>query len=315
MNHSEKFKEGLITSNMDLIRSVPKSDIHNHFYLGGDRDFIESKTGRKVCPIVSPMNSMDEMHSWVNHELTTIFKGRNGRRLALEASLRQALKDGVTTIEFGEDVWANSQFYEGNVSNIINMFKEVHESIAPNVDLKLQIGLSRHCNIDDIERWIEPFWNYSEFNSIDLYGDELAQPIKNFKSIYRKAKSKGLVLKAHVGEWGDSNSVMEAVEELELDEVQHGIAAAKSTQITKWLANHKTQLNICPTSNILLGRVESLSNHPIRKLYSQGVNVTINSDDVLLFDSDVSKEYLRLYNAGILSVDELNEIRLYGLSR
>jgi adenosine deaminase len=28
------------------------------------------------------------------------------------------------------------------------------------------------------------------------------------------------------------------------------------------------------------------------------VDVTINSDDVLIFDSDVSKKYLRLYQSG-----------------
>ncbi len=72
----------------------------------------------------------------------------------------------------------------------------------------------------------------------------MAQPITSFKSIYRKAKEKGIKLKAHVGEWGDADSIKEAVEELELDEVQHGIAAAGSLDVMKWLAAHKIQLNI-----------------------------------------------------------------------
>lgn len=33
--------------------------------------------------------------------------------------------------------------------------------------------------------------------------------------------------------------------------------------------------------------------------------MTINSDDVLIFDSDVSKEYLRLYKSGCLTAEEL----------
>ena len=74
----------------------------------------------------------------------------------------------------------------------------------------------------------------------DLYGDELVQPIENFKPIYRRAKSEGLRLKAHVGEWG-------------------------------------------------------------------------TADDVLIFDSDVSKEYLRLYQSGCLDAEELDDIRKNGL--
>ena len=52
-----------------------------------------------------------------------------------------------------------------------------------------------------------------------------------------------------------------------------------------------------------------MSMHPIGKLYRSGVDVTINSDDVLIFDSDVSKEYLRLYEAECLTAEELDDIR------
>lgn len=43
------------------------------------------------------------------------------------------------------------------------------------------------------------------------------------------------------------------------------------------------------------------------------VDVTINSDDVLIFDSDVSKEYLRLYQSGCLTAEELDNIPVKGL--
>ena len=40
-----------------------------------------------------------------------------------------------------------------------------------------------------------------------------------------------------------------------------------------------------------------------------------NLDDVLIFDSDVSKEYLRLYQSGCLTAEELNDIRINGLRK
>jgi hypothetical protein len=76
-----------------------------------------------------------------------------------------------------------------------------------------------------------------------------------------------LGLKAHVGEWDDADSVRRAVEELELDEVQHGIATAQPRSVMRFLADNRIHLNLCPTSNVLLGRVESLARDPIRKLY------------------------------------------------
>ena len=157
------------------------------------------------------------------------------------------------------------------------------------------------------------FWGCKAFYSIDLYGDELAQPIENFIPIYRQAKKEGLRLKAHVGEWGTSDDVRRAVECLELDEIQHGIAAVNDSSVIHFLVDHGIRLNITPSSNYLLGRVKDLKSHPIAELYRSGVDVTINSDDVLIFDSDVSKEYLRLYQSGCLTAEELDDIRKNGL--
>ena len=81
----------------------------------------------------------------------------------------------------------------------------------------------------------------------------------------------------------------------------------------RFLAENHIRLNITPSSNVLLGRVPSMKEHPIQKLYRSGVEVTVNSDDVLIFDSDVSKEYLRLYESGCLTAEELDAIRLAGL--
>lgn len=95
--------------------------------------------------------------------------------------------------------------------------------------------------------------------------------------------------------------------------MQHGIAAIDSEEVVNFLINNHIRLNITPTSNVKLGRVRNLKSHPIRELYYSGVDVTINSDDILIFDSDVSKEYLRLYEAETLTADDLDKIRVNGL--
>ena len=63
------------------------------------------------------------------------------------------------------------------------------------------------------------------------------------------------------------------------------------------------------------GVFPDMAHHPIAQLYRSGVDVTINSDDVLIFDSDISKEYLRLYQSGCLTAEELDDIRMNGLRK
>ena len=307
------FTSALEQRNLEELRKYPKADLHNHFVLGGNRKFIYQITGKKIEPLVRPIASMDEMDQWSQEYIGQDFNSTEMRKLLIRATFQQAKEDGVTVLEIGEDVWGLKEFFNDDIDELVNAFTSTQKEIAPNIELRLQIGLSRHCPISYLEECLSYFWGNKSFYSIDLYGDELAQPIENFKGIYRRAKKEGLRLKAHVGEWGTAKDVRTAVEELELDEVQHGIAAAGDESVIRFLAEHKIRLNITPTSNILLGRVADMSMHPIGKLYHSGVDVTINSDDVLIFDSDVSKEYLRLYESQCLTAEELENIRKNGL--
>ena len=309
------FIEALKSEDLGAIRSFPKADLHNHFVLGGNREYIFQKSGYEINSISKPLTSMNEMDAWSAKYIGNRFNSTEGRKLLIEAAFVQAKYDGITILEIGEDVWGLGEFFHNDIAELIEAFQEANNRIAPEIELRLQIGLSRHCPVDYLEDCLKHFWGHKDFYSIDLYGDELAQPIENFIPIYKKAAENGLVLKAHVGEWGTAQDIVTAVKALHLNEVQHGIAAVQDEDVIGFLVENNIRLNITPSSNALLGRVPDMAHHPIAQLYRRGVNVTINSDDVLIFDSDVSKEYLRLYQSGCLTADELNDIRLNGLEK
>lgn len=311
--NSNNFIQALKNRDLEALRKIPKADLHNHFVLGGCRTFIKEKTGIDIVPYKGVMHSMEEMHKWNDQNLGERFNSPEMRQLKIDATFVQAAKDGVQILEIGEDVWGLDAYFQSDIQMLINSFKQSQRQFGKDIELRLQIGMSRHCSISALEKWLEPFWDEKEFYSIDLYGIEHGQSIENFKGIYRKAKSKGLKLKAHVGEWGTAEDVRQAVDILELDEVQHGIAAVESNSVMKYLRDNKIRLNITPTSNVVLGRVKDYSVHPIKELYHSDIDVTINSDDILIFDSDVSKEYLRLFESGVLEASELDDIRLNGL--
>ncbi|MBZ9687404.1 adenosine deaminase [Clostridium estertheticum] len=251
------------------------------------------------------------MQQWYRQNIKLLLKGTLGYEKLIEAAFVQAKMDGVKVLNMsfgiGEVVW-----YDNSVDNMVQALKRIHQSFAPEILFMPEIALSSFTPIDEINERLNQFLAQNYFKSIDMYGDEFAVP--SFKKVYRKAKDKGLILKAHVGEFGTAELIREAVEELELDQVQHGIAAANSQSVMRWLCDNKIQLNVCPTSNVLLSRVESYKVHPIRKLYDNGIKVTINTDDMLIFDQSVSQEFFNLYNAGLFKANELNEIKENGLA-
>jgi adenosine deaminase len=306
------FTEALEAGDLAGVRACPKADLHTHTVGSGNREFIKTRTGKDIAPVAAPLGSMDDMHAWFAANIGNIFTGVEGLALGFEAAFAQAKADGVTRIELGADCWVITQGY-ASARDVVERHAAVHRAMAPQVEWVRQVSMSRHCSARALDLWLSPFLELGFYQTLDLSGDELAQPIETFVPLYRKAKAAGLRLKAHVGEWGTADDVRRAVELLELDEVQHGIAAADDPVVMRFLADNGIRLNVCPTSNLLLGRVESLAAHPIRTLFDAGVRVTVNTDDVLIFGSSLSEEFLALHRCGLFTTAELDQIRLNGL--
>jgi len=307
------FTEALEAGDLVGVRACSKADLHAHSVGSGNRAFIRARTGVDIMPVHAPLRSMEEMHAWVDANFGKIFEGIEGRMLGLEAAFVQAKADGITRIELGDDCWVITQGF-ASAEDVARRQSEVHRTTAPGIDWVRQISMSRHCSIRALDLWLSPFLELGFYQTLDLSGDELAQPIEAFVPLYRKAKAAGLLLKAHVGEWGTADDVRRAAELLELDEIQHGIAAAGDPAVMRFLADNRIRLNVCPTSNLLMGRVKTLARHPIRRLFDAGVTVTVNTDDVLVFGSSLSEEFLALYRCGLFSAAELDRIRLNGLA-
>lgn len=86
------FIEAIKSGDLDLIRRFPKSDLHNHFVLGGCREYILSKTGYNIEPISCQLGSMKEMDAWSGQYISNRFNSTEGRKLLIEATFVQAKK-------------------------------------------------------------------------------------------------------------------------------------------------------------------------------------------------------------------------------
>jgi hypothetical protein len=298
---NELFRTYLHNHSLDGLSSISKSDLHNHLGKGGNISYIESVANIKIDLVPTTFESLSHMDEWFKDNI----KKYCPYMKRLEAAFVQAANDNISVLA--------ASFGGGIDESFIHTVKNLNQQFAPNTILLPELAFERGCCIDEELSRLDDILSFNWFRSVDINAGESEQPIKNFKKLYGKAKEYGLRLKAHVGEFGTADDVMEAVDELELHEVHHGIAAAKSEFVMNWLASHKIQLNICPTSNIMLRVVESYSVHPIRKLYDNGIPVTINTDDMLVFNQSVSQEYLNLFKSSLMNPSELDTIRETGL--
>ncbi|MNB99584.1 Adenine deaminase [compost metagenome] len=307
----QQFMEALKQNSLSGVMKVPKSDLHSHAGRGGNIRYVAEWAKAAIDPPPARFESLGGMGDWFAAHVKARCPGLEGYLKRVEASFVQAATDGVgvLALNFGLDEIR----VLGGVEPFIRTMDELHKQFAPETVFLPELALDRGCNPDGVREFFEEALVSGWFRSVDICGNELAQPAGHFKGLYRLARSYGVVLRAHTGEFGTADDVLEAVEELELDEVHHGIAAAQSPLVMRRLADEGIRLHVCPTSNIMLGRAVSYGSHPIRQLYDYGVPVTINTDDLLIFDQSVSQEYLNLHRSGLMTAEELNAIREEGL--
>lgn len=130
-----------------------------------------------------------------------------------------------------------------------------------------------------------------------LAGDEKVCKPKDFAWAFDAAREAGLRLTCHAGEWAGPESVRDAIRDLRVERIGHGVRAIEDLALVDELAERGVVLEVCPGSNIALGLYPGWRQHPIGQLYDRGVKVTISTDDPPFFHTNMAREYDRLADA------------------
>ncbi len=307
------FVEALSTDDLSAIKAAPKTDVHSHAFLSTRRENMERWLGHSLTSPPLKMKGLDGMHVYIDEALAPHLEHRQGFELVAVSAMEDAVQDGVVMLEMSFDIRL-AKFYPDGLAELRSFILGLVNRYQVQIDLRPELGFARECAADPkLMNLAHEAIELDVYRSIDLYSHEEACPPESVQPLYKEARAAGMKLKAHVGEFGGAEEVRRTVEVLDLDEVQHGIGAAESVEVMRWLSKNQIQLNVCPTSNVMLDAVPDLASHPIRILFDNGVPVTINTDDLMIFGQSVSEEYRNLYQAGVFSAETLDDIRCASL--
>ena len=147
----------------------------------------------------------------------------------------------------------------------------------------------------------------------DLAGPEAAfpDPLDHARA-FEAARAGGLRITIHAGEWGGAAQVRRALA-VDPERIAHGPLAIEDPELCRELAGRGITLDLCPTSNVQAGIVESVAAHPLAALHRAGVPVTLSTDDLTVSDISLSEEYVRAIEQNGLSLPELWAIDRHGL--
>lgn len=132
--------------------------------------------------------------------------------------------------------------------------------------------------------------------ALDIAGDEAGYPLESHVPAFQFAAQHGIPYTAHAGESRGAESVWETLRLLGTSRIGHGVHSIEDPALVEHLRKEHIHLELCPSSNYQTNAVDTYADHPIAKLYDDGLSISVNSDDRTLCNINLTREYEKLHN-------------------
>jgi adenosine deaminase len=286
----------------DFIDGLPKAELHMHIEGSLEPEMMFNLARRNRLSI--PFADVDALRaaysfSRLQDFLDIYYQGANVLRteddfrdLAL-AYFDRAAADGVAHAEIFFDPQTHTARglpFQVAADGLLAGMDEARARHG--VTSKLILCFLRHLPEEDafaVLKAAEPWLD--RIVGVGLDSSELGHPPEKFARVFAAAGDLGLKRVAHAGEEGPPAYVLQALDSLRIDRLDHGNRALENEALTARLAREAMTLTVCPLSNLKLCVVSNLADHPIGRMLRLGLRATINSDDPAYFGGYVNDNY------------------------
>src|SRR5580704_15082633 len=154
----------------------------------------------------------------------------------------------------------------------------------------------------------------------DLAGEEGGYPPKKHVDAFHYIQRKNFNITIHAGEGYGKESIWQAIQYCGAHRIGHGtrliddIAIAEDGKVVKlgdlaqYVLDKRIPLEICLLSNVQTGAARSLAEHPFKIFYQEKFRVTLNTDNRLMSNTTMTKEFQAAADTFNLTLDDFERI-------
>jgi adenosine deaminase len=146
----------------------------------------------------------------------------------------------------------------------------------------------------------------------DLAGAEDNFPAKHHKEAFYLILNNNINCTVHAGEAYGPESIHQALHYLGAHRIGHGTRLKEDGDLLNYVNDHRIPLEVCLTSNIHTKAAASFEQHPLRFYYDYGLRVTLNTDNRLISDTNMTEEMYRASKYLNFDLNEIKDIILSG---
>lgn len=170
----------------------------------------------------------------------------------------------------------------------------IRTAVPAGLEVRIFAGMLRSDYTGPMRSVIDELADWEELAGVDFHGHE-QQPTEAWAApVWARLRDAGKITKSHAGEFDGPQRVREAIEQLGVTRIQHGVRAIEDPAVVALAIERDITFDLCPLSNVRMQVVPSLSAHPLRRFMEAGVRCTISTDDPLIFGNTLNGEYAAL---------------------
>ena len=137
----------------------------------------------------------------------------------------------------------------------------------------------------------------SRIVGVGLDSSERGNPPEKFARVFERCRELGLHLVAHAGEEGPPAYIWSALDVLQVERIDHGVACLGDPALVARLAAERVPLTVCPLSNVKLRVYPTMDRHNLAALLDAGLCATVNSDDPAYFGGYINQNFMEAFAA------------------
>ena len=321
----------------EIIRSVPKVLLHDHLD-GGLRaetviDLAKSVKYNKL-PTKDPVELAALFHRGANkgnlveylqgfEHTTAVMQTKEGLERVAYEMMEDMKNDGICYVEtrFAPIFHTSKGLYNEDVVNaVLNGLEKGSKDFGVGYGLIL-CGMRNMKNTLEIAELAVNFRNQGVVG-FDLAGEEGGYPPKKHIEAFQFIQRANFNITIHAGEAFGKESIWQAIQWCGAHRIGHATHLIEDVSIdekgnvvgygdlVQYVLDKRIPLEICLLSNVHTGAIDKVENHPFGIFYKEKFRVTINTDDRLMSDTNMTKEFLTAIQYFNLNLEDVEKITI-----
>jgi adenosine deaminase len=306
-----------------FIRGIPKAELHLHIEGTLEPEMVFAlarKHGVKLAyPSVEALRKAYDFHN-LQSFLDIYYAGADVLRdeddffAMTMAYLEKVHAEGVVHVEVFFDPQTHAERGVAFETVLKGIRRALDEGLKKfGITSRLILCFLRHLSAEAAMQTLEQALPHkAAIHAVGLDSSEAGHPPSKFSAVFRRAREAGLLTVAHAGEEGPPEYIREALDDLLVSRIDHGVRCEEDAELCRRLAAANMPLTVCPLSNVKLAVFKRMEEHNLKRLLDMGLRVTVNSDDPAYFGGYLLENYLAVQRA--LGLTRADIVQLAGNS-